>query len=243
MNLKKLERILNRKGFLPTVDTSEVKDYFDLPKEKREKWGLYLTPFALPCDRFISSNIKMEDGKGWNAWYAEIKKRYPVQYFFRKTLLSYDNPVYALYKRLCWKLDKWAWNVRRFVNPCNPRFRKVYPRWAISDTTELAVDVNFALILDFWHEEIVYGFVNWNSDDKHKKFYKELKAAVKYIEKDRPALQKKSDAELTKASNKKRKNLSYMGLYGKYDALEKEITDRDTEWLVWFVKERGVFWT
>ena len=44
-------------------------------------------------------------------------------------------------------------------------------------------------------------------------------------------------------SNKKRKNLSYMGLYGKYDALEKEITDRDTEWLVWFVKERGVFWT
>ena len=243
MNLKKLEKTLNRKGFLPTVDTAVVKDYFDFPKEKREKWGLYLTPFALPMDRFINPDVTVTSTKGWNAWYAEIKKRYPVQYFFRKTLFSYYNPVYAFYKSFCWKFDEFVWNVRRFVKPHNPRFRKAYPRWDISDTTELAVDVNFALILDFWYEEVKNGIVDWTSDDKHKKFYRELKAAVKYIEKDRPALQKKSDAELTKASNKKRKEWSYMGLYDKYDALEKEITDRDTDWLIWFIKERDAFWT
>lgn len=228
---------------LPQIKVNTVDDYFSLPKNEREKFGLYLLPWSLPFTFFN----KEEKTKGWKEFYAELKKEYPVQYFFREWIFSYENPIYSFFNtKLIWPVKELRWKIHRFLNPCHPRWRKVLPRHKYSDITELVIDSNFALILDFYYEEVKQGMVDWKSDDKHKKFHKEILNAVKWIEKDRNNHLDKIDKTLSLAIKKpvmKKGKLDYLATYKEHNKLEDELKNKDTKILTWFIENREFFWT
>lgn len=222
--------------FLKHVDVNSVDEYFALPIGEREHWGLYRKPYALPMDKLLGGKVK-----GWDAWEKEIKCQYPIQWFFREWCASYKNPVYSFIMDLHYNFTELKYAIKRFLKPSYPRFRKACPRHRYSDASEMLRNVNFALILDFWYEEMVDGVVNWNYNNVHKKFYRDVKNAVKYIEVERPALEKKSTDELIKATSKNKGTFDER--YGKHDALELKINQKDKELLVWIMQQREMFWT
>ena len=193
----------------------------------------------------MSGFLSNDDGeKGWDEWDKEIKKQYPIQWFFREWLMGWDNPVYSFLKIRSMRLNDQWWNIKRFIKPCCPRWRKSFPRHTYSDITNVLAQSNFALILDFWYVEAQPEItqVNWNSDKEHKEFYAWLKKAVKYVEVGRPQLQQKASDALHEASIKKGK-LSYEARYGKTNKLDAKIKEKDTELLVELMKRRDFFWT
>lgn len=244
--IKTLDKRLQGSKILPYVEVHGVDEYFDLPKAQRERWGLYRKPFALPCEWLQTrvgskTSAPKAEKKGWKSWESEIKRRYPVQWFVREWCFSWDNPVYAFFKGLYFDYVEKKYAIKRFIKPFYPRFHKSVPRHTYCDISEALRKVNFALVLDFWYEEMVDGIVDWNDNAKHKAFFKKVKAAVKYIEVERPALEKKSDTALTIATDKK--NGTYEERYKKHHAIEDKITQKDTQLLVWMMQERGMFWT
>jgi hypothetical protein len=244
--LKNIEKQLAGPKLLPYVNITSVDEYFSLPSEQRERWGLYRKPLSLPCE-WLSTRTGAKvgtikaDKKGWKSWNKEIKSRYPIQWFFREWFFSWENPVYALIKGIYFDYREKKYTVKRFFNPFFPRFRKCLPRHTYSDISEAIRKVNFALVLDFWHEEIVDGLVDWNDTEGHRSFISGMKKAVKYIEQERPKLVSQADAALTVATNKKKGTFEQR--YAKHDAIEKKIDEKDTELLVWVMQQREMFWT
>jgi hypothetical protein len=242
---KILDSYFGKRNLLPHVNVGSVDAYFALPKNERERFGLYLRPLALPTDGFWSSD---PDVRGWAFWKKEIKKQYPIQAYIREFLLSYDNPVYAFFSRKKIQLSSFRWKIDRLIKPLHPRIHKAYRRYEAKDVSEALIDVNFALILDFWHEEVTNGIVSWTHDKDHRDFHNQLKKTVKYIEVERPALQDRADKELTRATNSRKNNkkgskASFSDIYGKHDALEKKIEECDTATVLWAINNRGFFWT
>lgn len=208
------------------VNVHSCEAFFALPKHKRERYGIYLKPIALPW----SFNDK-DDDDGWNTFCKRIRKEYPMQGFIREWLFTYDNPVYAWFGRNHQRLKTLKWNIERFISPMCPRFRKAFKRWQYKDVRQAITDVNFALMLDFYYEEVVDGHVNWHSDDKHKKFYTWLNAAVYYIEVHRPELNANIDKLYETQS------------YKKIHKIEKQIHKLDTKYLKEMIMFREYFWT
>ena len=217
------------------LHVQSVHEYFSLPKEDREIYGFYRVPFSLSWSIY-------DDTDGWDAFYKKIAKEYPIQYFFRVWLFSFSNPLYTLIKRgFCWPYTNLKASIHNFLNPCCPRWRNTLPRHRYSDITNLIVDSNFNLILDFYYEDKQTGHVDWQADDDHSKFYNTLTEYVKWIECTQKELENKSYEELMKAT-KQLKTASYSEKYNVYDALEKEIEDKKTEILKWMVESREYFW-
>lgn len=211
------------------VRVHSVEKYFALPKSQREWHGIYRLPIGLPAD-FMSDN---PSEKGWDEFSRRIRTEYPIQGFIREYLLSYDNPIYALFGRAIYRIKGYKYNIKRFFVPCSPRFRAVWPRWQYKDTSEAIIDVNFALILDFWHEEIVdNNHVDWSADTKGREFYNWIKSAVNYIEVYRVKHQKALD-----------KAYDIKDGYKTVRMYEDLIRNTDTEILKKMVEYREYFWT
>jgi hypothetical protein len=228
-------RLKMRKLF-PPVDVRDVNAYFDLPKPKREKWGIYLKPYALPCDFLDDTKL------GWNEFDRRIQKIYPIQGWFREWFLSSDNPVYWFFHKLNRNIKDIKNNIRRFIRPSHPRFRKAYPRHKWHDLKEAIVDINFALIQDFYHEEISRDFVNWDATEEHKAFRAWIEDAIFWIEKAEPQAQKDLDAAY-KNVDRKNRNLPYEQMYGEVNRIEKTIEETNTRILKEMMEHRGFFWT
>lgn len=221
----------------PYVEVSTATEYFLLPKNKREKFGIYLLPSSLPSELFHPET------DGWRNFNKVIRKEYPIQGWFREWFLSIDSPIYWIIYKTSRLIKDYYRNIKRFFKPSHPRFRKAYPRHKWHDLTEAIVDINFALILDFWHEEIGADIVNWDATVNHSKFYNWIKDAVYWIERARPEALKQLDNELTIAHNNKNNLLSYEQRYGKHNRLEKYIDETDNEILKKMIDYRGFFWT
>ena len=227
---------------IPYSDARSVDQYFALPKNEREWHGLYKSPSSLPLEWFGG------DGeKGWEAFRKQIKIEYPIQYFFRNWLPSMDNPlIFAYHKFVGWPLRDSKYAFKLFFRPQFPRWRKVAPRHQYTDVTELIVESNFALIVDFYKEEVVDGWVDWSAGEDHKKFYTELIAAVNWIEEERKKVDRLIEEALTKSfENRVLKDgkFDYKSTYADHDRLEQHKKQKDTEILVWFVNNREFFWT
>ncbi len=221
---------------------SSVEEYFNLPLSEREWHGFYRKPRSLPIE-WLSPDLI-----GWNAFHEEISKQYPIQYFFREYLTSTDNPVVFCFKKwLSWPLRDFKYAVKLFFKPRFPRWRKVLPRHKYSDMTQTVVEANFAMLLDFYYEEVVDGFVNWESDDVHKTFFDKLKEHVNWIEKERKEQDTLMSEALSSASQNKvytaEKRLDYHKTYEEYNRLEQQIKDKETEILQWMINNRDFFWT
>lgn len=223
---------------IPYVSVSSVEEYFALPKSEREWHGLYKLPFALPWEGGGSPLCS-----GWDTFYARIKKDYPFQYFFRRWIPSLDNPItYFIKKYFVWPLQELKYCIIRFIKPCHPRWRKVLPRHRYGDITNLIVDSNFALIQDFYHEEVVDGVVDWTSEEPHKTFHDTLIAHVNWIENDRAVLDDKI-AEAYKSAYEDKSTDNYRTKYAKPHNLEKLKFEKETEILKWYIDNREFFWT
>ena len=228
---------LNKYFKIPHIRVESVDEYFLLPKTKREYKGFYKVPYGLPVDWDNSSLLG-----GWNEFYKRIQAEYPIQYFFREWLPSLDNPiVFWWHKFIVWPLRDFNWATKNFIKPCFPRWRKVLPRHKYSDITYVLPKSIFALICDFYHEEVVDGFVDWESDEIHKKFYQEIILAVDWIEKERKVLDEQLQEHLSTAT--KNRHLDYEERYKEYRKLEQQIKDKETEILKWSIDNREFFWT
>lgn len=234
--MTKLQKILEElKSPKKHVNAHTIEEYFAFPKEEREQWGFwYKTPIALPC---LFEEVS-EDG--WDEFYRRIRKEYPIQGWVREWLLSLDNPVYAFIfftkRRL---VDFWYKRIVCLFNPRHKTLRKALPRtWM--DTCSLIVDLNFAMIVEFYHDEVVDGHVEWNSDSRHKKFYNWLVSAVKYIETEKKDLEKLLDDSYP---SKEQRRLPYEEAYKEVNRLEKQIKDSDSKILKEMITFRDFFWT
>lgn len=223
------------------IDVQSVNEYFDRTKAEREWFGLYKTPFALPLEWLCSGEA------GWKEFHSRIRQQYPIQYFFREWLFSLDNPVvYAFSKFLKWPLRDLKYNVRNVIKPCFPRWRKSAPRHVFTDGTHLIVESNFALILDFYYEEVINAYIDWSADETYKKFYEELVANVKWIEDERKKIEELSTEALSRSlKNKilKEGKVDYDETYTDYLRLEQHKKQKETEILKWMIDNRDFFWT
>ena len=194
------------------------------------KYGIfYNVPYALEINE-------------WDVWRSEIKKRHPIQYFFRDWIFSCDNPVYFFLFCIKEKIRDIKYIIKYTISPSHPRFHKAYPRAYHKDLCQVILDVNFAMILDFWYEEIVDGHVDWDSDEPHSDFYSWIKESVKYIEVERPKMLDDMENLLSDACDNT-ENIPYKEKYSKYHAVQNSITDRDNAILTYMIEKRDYFWT
>jgi hypothetical protein len=150
--------------------------------------------------------------------------------------------------------------VKPIFFPQNKKIRASIPRtWA--DITSLIVDVNFAMIKQFYEDEYLLGFVDWEgSSEGHKKFEEWLKEAYAYISYKRPSLEASRDAsypplrpfdEWFKPVEKDGKKwyemqddgVPYEVKYKDVHRFEKEIAENDTRILNQMIEYREYFWT
>ena len=221
----------------PYVNVHTTSDYFNLPKEQREKWNIYLKPFALPMNIFDEE----EDDNGWNKFKVEIRKHYPIQGWFREWVLSYDNPIYSFISHSITNLRRYRHNMRRFFRPAHPRFRKVYPRYRWMDISNAIKEINFAMIQDFWYEEVLKDIVDYQGDGTHQKFYDWIKDVINYIEVRRPELEKQLNAAYDRIDHKSKE--PYNIKYKDVNKVEEELNNTDIHILKEMIDYKDFFWT
>ena len=144
--------------------------------------------------------------------------------------------------------------------PNHKKVRAAVPRtWA--DITSMIVDVNFAMIKEFYEDEYLLGIVDWEgSSEGHKKFEEWLKEAYAYAVYKRPSLEAERDNSYPpsqpfdemfqpverdgkKFYQMKDDGVPYEVKYKDVIRLEKEIEETDTKFLKEMIEYRQYFWT
>lgn len=167
-----------------------------------------------------------------------------------------------------WNILPYRWSLYyyEYIKPAfcpkNKKIRAAIPRkWA--DISNLIVDINFAMIKQFYEDEYLLGFVDWEgSSEGHKKFEQWLKEAYAYVVYKRPSLEAERDnsyppskpfnewfEEKTVLENGKKvyqmidDGVPYEVKYKDVIRLEKEIEENDTKFLKELIEYREYFWT
>ena len=151
--------------------------------------------------------------------------------------------------------------VRPVFFPQHKKVRAAIPRtWA--DITSMIVDVNFAMIKEFYEDEYLNGVVDWEgSSEGHKQFEQWLKEAYTYVAYKRPSLEaerdnsyppskpfnewfeEKTDEKGRRVLQMKDDGVPYEVKYKDVIRLEKEIAETDTKFLKEMIEYREYFWT
>ena len=195
---------------------------------------------------------------------------------FRKALKKLPDKPDTLWQKIvdmCWKL-RWKFDdttigtiwkyridqpylypMRCYFNPRHRKLRNSIPKtWC--DSTELVREVNFAIITEFYEDEYLNGFVNWESDEPHKEFAQWLEKSYDYIKNGRPKMQETLDASYPK-HKKELENCKDFNEYFNQDNetpyeeryknviyWENLIQERDDKMLVELItKYRSFLWT
>lgn len=153
-------------------------------------------------------------------------------------------------------------HIKPIFCPRNKKIRDAVPRsWA--DITSLIVDVNFAMIKQFYEDEYLLGIVDWEgSSEGHKKFEQWLKEAYAYVAHKRPSLEVERDNSYPpskpfnewfeekavlengrKVYQMKDDGIPYEVKYKDVIRLDKEIEENDTKFLKEMIEYRDYFWT
>jgi hypothetical protein len=151
-------------------------------------------------------------------------------------------------------------NIKPIFFPNNKKIRDSIPKtW--SDITSLIVEVNFAMIKQFYDDEYMLGFVDWKSDEKHREFEQWLQKAYTYISYKRPSLEAKMnesypplkpldemfkpivDQEGRKMFQFNDDGVPYSEKYKKVIEFEEKIKNTDTKILKKMIEYRDFFWT
>lgn len=179
-------------------------------------------------------------------------------WFFKKT------GIWSVWDVLPYKWSMYYYDViRPIFFPRNKKIRKAVTRnW--SDITNLIVNLNFAMIKQFYEDEYLLGIVDWEgSSEGHKKFEQWLKEAYTYVSYKRPTLEVEMenayppskpieewfeseptiDEHGTKTYKMRDDGVPYEVKYKNVIRLEKEISDTDTKFLKEMIEYREYFWT
>jgi hypothetical protein len=199
-------------------------EYINMPRNERLVWGMFY------------KNYYINDGKSFMGRKKDrekvdkfIKETYPIQHFFRKN-------GYSLYI----KLSRFKDAVDYFLNPRQKWLTKQIPKsWC--DKTGLLEDLNFAMVVHFIEGEKALDATDWaGSGDLQDTFSKELMDCYDYIKNRKPILQKQYEDSFPDEENR---TGVYDIDYAENNRLELLISEEDTKYLTWIVKNRGFFWT
>lgn len=174
---------------LPRIKVKDIEEYFNLPIKKRTKFGLYLIPSCLSFKLFDQVN-------DWESWRAQIRKEFPIQSWFRENIFTKNNIIYC-YKINLQKIDSLISSIKLFFNPLAPRMRKAWPRHEYKIISDAIIDINHALILDFWY--INLDTIKENDKFEQQEtihFYNWIEQAVSWIEKEKIELKESYYKEL-----------------------------------------------
>lgn len=176
-----------------------------------------------------------DDTVGWCAWKKQIKKNYPIQYFFREDVRLYFSIMWRRIKDFKYKIKCWFF-------PKHPELRKAIPNtWA--DITSLVVDLNFAMILSF-KKEADESLVNWDGTPEHRKFKNWLDSAAHWIAEGRPNCEAQKDACYPPHPlPPEMKGWTYDQLYSNVNQMEKLINETDSNILKQMIDYREYMWT
>lgn len=151
--------------------------------------------------------------------------------------------------------------IKPIFKPQHKKLRKSIPRTWV-DTVSLIVDVNFAMIKEFYEDEYLLGNIDWKGSSKeHGNFEKWLKKTYKYITEEKPELEKKMELAyppITKIEDMfereqqedgttriylKDDGIPYKIKYKEVLRFEKLIYKKDTLILQKMIEFRNYFWT
>lgn len=226
------------------VDVTNLEEYENLPLEKKTtaKWFWpdywYVAPFALPI-RSNTLELKSKTGT-WDDFYKLIRNEYPIQYWVRETFLGNLES----FLRVKWRVvedfyRKWVYCT---FKPRNSRVSAAIPKREYKEYDQIITDVLFAVAVSYVEDDECFENIDFSSNVSDRAFAKKLREIYKYIKTGRPEMLKKLDVILDEVS-KKHGRLSYKKRYGKYDAFDKKIKDKDTRYCLWIVENREKIWS
>jgi len=165
---------------------------------------VYISPYALSMEN-------------WDLFHSVVKKKYPIQYFFRETMILRFSQLKQRFSFFCTKINYF------FRHPRTEMRAAVFPaRWEDLDT-----------MLENFSREMVKEFVEREAALIHimdkDPFKKQLKKHYDYITEGRPKL----IAEIGVAADSN---------FSKYIKLRHKLINADENLLLWTVKNRGRFW-
>lgn len=167
--------------------------------------------------------------------------------------------------------DFYYTKLKPIFSPKHKTVRKAVAR-GYSDLVQVIVDVNFAIIKEFYEEEYLNGIVDWQATETDKEFAKWLENSYLYITEGKNKLETQLAAaypetppfdemwkEIEDVDSLDKQCLdkdsmelkSCEEIYGKpfeevyadVNILEKLIEDTDTKILTEMIRYRGFFWT
>ena len=267
MNIfKKLNRLnpwRKNKLLEDIVRLSRGDEYVDVPDYKAETYVTmeeslrtkrvkywygpwYKTPRALESEISFDED-EIINSSSTNIVDGFLKKTYPIQFFIRHTL--WDNPITDFIQKWKWKFDRFYYEYIRtiFVNQGGWLVKKIPRTWA--DKPELLESVMFEFIINFVEDEECFKTINWDSCESHAEAAKVIREIYNWAKFDRPLIQYNIDSINYRELRYKFKesglpiDQQYEFVYGKQNALEKQISDNNEKFLIELVKIRGFLWT
>ena len=218
-----------------------------------EKWeGIKMKSTALPNPLLIKYEKKWYmpfqiytkpwalSMQGWTLFKEQIKKKHPVQYFFREAL-----PI----KYWAWKMkvSDVLWKIEnRFKNPRKEMKVAVFPP-EYRDLPEIVFCFNSEVIKEIYEREKYFDkCLPSPAKSKRGRFEKDLKKYYRYITVDRENMNAEAD-ELLKVKFdafcsdpvEKNSRKNYRKWIKKTDVINK----LDNEMCVWVSANREYFWT
>lgn len=196
-----------------------------------KKWYIPFQIYAKPWA------LSME---GWTLFNEQVKKKHPIQYFFREAVLV---------KCFVWKIklnSLWYEIRNRFKNPRKEMKGAVFPP-QYRDLPEIVLSFNSEVIKEIYEREKYFDkCLPSLAKSKRGRFEKDLKKYYRYITVDRENMNAEAD-ELLKvkfdafcsdpAEKNSRKN------YRKWIKKTDLINKLDNEMCVWVSANREYFWT
>lgn len=223
---------------IPYIHVNNIEEYFALPKKERTWYGFYKSPLTLPLE------FEQNFGMGWDRFYQEIKKEFPVQWFFRHWLFSLDNPLtFCIYRYVIWPYRNFKNSLHNFLNPCYPRWRKLLPRTKYADPCYLITESNFAILKDFYYEEVLSSSVDWDSSEDLKTFRNDMEKHIHWLEVEKDKIDQEINKLTLEAYTGKTPKDKFQILFKKITDLEFKKEKTIDKILKWMITNREYFWT
>jgi hypothetical protein len=236
---------MNFKHCIKSPD-STAEGYFKIPLEQRtRKVWFWPAPWYKPVLALEWTFNHLFEGTDseFDKYYSQLKKEFPIQARIRE---------YEQYKIwLVWRTfvhnykDKVYYPARSIFKPENRHLAKVIPRQYKSQTL-IVEEILIAAFLSYCEDGYVTARINYeddpNADEETNKFFREQVAANKkiydYIKVERVELKNQLEKAWEAVPLRGATEGEIFKKYDAVDKIEKEIGKRDTEALVYIIKNR-----
>jgi hypothetical protein len=187
-------------------------------------WKSPIIPEALPLEGWCR-----EGDYTWEDWKQEVRKEYPVWYFFKHTVMDFWYPKAYCIKRVYRKWASILWR-RQFMVDCRSKANDY--EYGYSDPCGLMLYANFALLKGFVEQES--GLIAWDSDESYMAIKKEIDELYLWWTVGRP---NNHNALADMYKDLKRCDLQDTA------KIRDDLDKKDDEMLLRLIKMRGYLWS